>query len=163
MQEKEVLKLGKEEVTLDPSDLEFNEATLTEYMEKEGSFYNYYSQKTADAQAQVQLAKLNYDVKYAEKFKHYKPQGMSDKLAEAHAKSDNEVVMASKQIVAATRTCEKLKYYLKSWDKNHDNAQSVGYMLRKEMDKLNFEIKKSRDNADPDLEDKIAKIVSKSD
>jgi hypothetical protein len=163
MTENETVKVGQEEIVIDPSALAFNEATLNEYMQTEGSIYNYFGQRAADAQAQVALAKLNYDVVYAEKFQKYK-QGISDKLAEAHAKADPDVVKAAKQIVAVNRVNDKLKNHLRAWDKNHDNAQSLGYMIRKEMDKLNFEIKRSKSqisNDDPDLEKQLEEIVSK--
>ena len=35
-----------------------------------------------------------------------------------------------------------LKQHLRSWDKAHENAQSRGHMIRKEMDKLNTDIMK---------------------
>jgi hypothetical protein len=156
MNEPETVQIGQEEVVINPKDLEFNEANLNEYMEKEGALYNYYSQKLADAQAQLQLAKINHDKISAEKFRHYK-QGISDKTAEAHTKSDAEVLVAAKQVVAASRIADKLKGYLRAWDKNHDNAQALGHMIRKEMDKLGFQIKQKLTNSDLMSDEEIQK------
>ena len=68
---KSIVKVAGREIFLDPDKLNFNEATLNEYMEKEGALYNYYGQALADAQAQSQLAKLEYEVIYSEKFKDF--------------------------------------------------------------------------------------------
>lgn len=141
------VKVAGREVVLDPDNLRFNEATLNQYMEKEGGLYNYFGQCLADAQAQWQVAKLNYDVAFAEKFKEFK-QGASDKLAESAAKCDPDVVKASKKVIAAQRIVELIKNHLRAWDKNHDNAQSLGHMIRKEMDKLGFEIKYNQSSQD---------------
>src|SRR5208283_1419763 len=59
---KQVIKVAGHDVSIDASNLAFNEATLNEYMQTEGAKYNYYGQALADAQAQWQLSKLQYDV-----------------------------------------------------------------------------------------------------
>lgn len=134
------VRVAGRDIILDPGNLKFNEASLNEYMEKEGALYNFFGQALADAQAQAQAVKLDYDVIFAEKFKEFK-QGSSDKLAESAAKCDPDVVKANKRVIAAQRIVELLKNHLKAWDKNHDNAQSLGHMIRKEMDKLGYDIK----------------------
>ena len=142
--ESQEIKVAGHDVVIDAANLMFNEATLNEYMQTEGAKYNYYGQALADAQAQWQLSKLQYDIVYAEKFKQYKP-GATEKLAEACAKADEEVIKANKKIIAMQRVVEILKNHLRAWDKNHDNAQSLGHMIRKEMDKLGFDIKYSQE------------------
>jgi len=138
--QRQVIKVAGQEVVIDVANLSFNEATLNEYMQKEGAKYNYYGQVLADAQAQMQLAKLQYEVTYSQKIKQYKP-GATEKTAEACAKADEEVIKANKKVIAMQRIVEMLKNHLRAWDKNHDNAQSLGHMIRKEMDKLGFDIK----------------------
>jgi hypothetical protein len=46
------------------------------------------------------------------------------------------VVDIKEQVIEARYYVNRLKNHLKAWDKNHDNAQSVGHMQRKLMDKL---------------------------
>jgi hypothetical protein len=141
MSEDYKVKVAGREIYLDPDKLAFNEATLNDYMEKEGGLYNYYGQVLADAQAQAQLAKLEYDVVYAEKFRQAKDGGGTDKLAESQVKVDEDVIKANKRVIFSQRAVELVKNHLRAWDKNHDNAQSLGHMIRKEMDKLGFDIK----------------------
>jgi hypothetical protein len=50
------------------------------------------------------------------------------------------VVSAKQDIIDARYVVNRLKQHLKAWDKSHDNAQSMGHMLRKTMDKLNAEV-----------------------
>ena len=159
----ETVKVGIEEITIDSNDLNFNEATLNEYMQKEASLYNYYGQKAADAQAQLQLAKMHYEIAYAEKFKVYKASN-TVALTESLAKADPEVTIAAKRVIACTQILDKLKNYLRSWDKNHDNAQALGHMIRKEMDKLGFEIKAGSANPRlrPDLDEKIQAVLERT-
>jgi hypothetical protein len=146
MNEAIVVKVAGQDVVLDPDALEFNEATLGEYMQTEGAKYNYFGSMAVEAQAQLMLVKNKYEEIEAEKFKHYKEVVSGPiPLVESHVKTDPEVVAASKKVVAANRVVELLKSHLRAWDKNHDNAQSFGHMLRKEMDKLGFEIKESGD------------------
>jgi hypothetical protein len=157
MNEPVVLNVAGRDVVIDPSKLEFNETNLTEYMEQEGALYNYYGQAMAEAQAQWQILKLKHEVLYSEKFRDCK-QGMSVAVAEAHVKSDPEVITLAKKVIAAARIVEILKNHLRAWDKNHDNAQSVGHMLRKEMDKLGFDIKR-RQEQEYDVEKEIFKTL----
>lgn len=156
-EQKSIVKVAGREVHLDPEKLGFNEATLNEYMEKEGALYNYYGQVLADAQTQAQLAKLDYEVIYAEKFRTAKLDGATEKLAEATAKADEAVIKANKRVIFTQRAVEMVKNHLKAWDKNHDNAQSLGHMIRKEMDKLGFEIKYGQQ----DVSARMQEIISK--
>ena len=155
--QKTVIRVAGQDVTIDAANLSFNEATLNEYIQTEGSKYNYYGQVLADAQAQWQIAKMQHEIIYSEKIKQYKP-GATEKTAEACAKADEEVIKANKKVIAMQRIVEMLKNHLRAWDKNHDNAQSLGHMIRKEMDKLGLEIKWGQASR-PDLEDKIQEVI----
>jgi hypothetical protein len=134
--DKETIKFGKDEFTIDPKLLEFNEASLNKYMEKEGVWYNFYSEKMADAEYLLQCYEMEYDNKYFDKFKQFKEEGNSDKLAEANAKIDSLVIESKKAVLAAKHKVKLIQGYLRAFDKSHDNAQSRGHMLRKEMDKI---------------------------
>lgn len=135
-----VIKVGNEEVNLDPENLKFDESSLTNYLQKEGGFYNNFGGKLAKAEFIHKCRELDYEVLYGEKFKMYKEEGGSDKLAEAKTDSDPEISKAQQKIIVAAYKVNLLKQHLKAWDKNHENVQSLGHNLRKEMDKLNSDI-----------------------
>ena len=159
---KQTVKLGSMEVIIDPENMKFNESNLSMYLEREGSWYDYFGQRLADAEAFLARHDLEYDIKYADKFKHYKEQGSSDKLAEAYSKSEPEVEEAKKRSIASKHKVRLLQQHLRAWDKNHDNAQSRGHMIRKEMDKLNIDIYKSK-QFDADIDSKVSEIIKEVD
>lgn len=135
-----VIKIASEEVCLDPANLAFNETTLTEYLQKEGGYYNNFGAYLAKAEFILQRREIEYDALYGDKFKMFKDDGASDKKAEAQANSDVDIIKAKEAIAAAKYKVKLLQQHLRAWDKNHENAQSLGHYLRKEMDKLNAEI-----------------------
>jgi hypothetical protein len=152
-----IVILGKEEIKLDPTPLRFNEATLSNYLETEGSWYDYFGAKLADAEYFMQKYELEYDVAYSEKFKENKENGASDKLAEAQAKCDPDVETAKNVFLSAKHNVRLLQQHLRAWDKNHDNAMSRGHFLRKEMDKLSPNVYTSR--MDTFIERRIEDVV----
>jgi len=119
---------------IDNAALDFNDQTLTEYMRREGMAYSHYSSLQATLERALEMAEIDHEVRYSEKFKHYKSEGSSDKLAEACAKCDPEVEELQRRVARIKYGVSMVKYHLKAWDKNHDNAQSTGHMIRKEMD-----------------------------
>lgn len=138
---KRIVKLGEEEIVLDSSRLEFNGATINEFMERLGVWYDYFVQKTAEAEAMLAGADLNYDLVYGKSYEYFKEeQGCTDRLSDAKAKSNIDVINAKKSCIAAKLKHTQLKLHVKAWDKAHDQAQSRGHMIRKEMDKLNSEV-----------------------
>lgn len=141
MIEKEEILVGSDKVILDPKNLNFNETNLNEYIIKEGSYYDNFGGYLARAERNLQICELNADEIYSERFSHFKQEGGSDKLCESRAKADSKYIDAKKEVVETKYLVNRLKNHLRAWDKNHDNAQSLGHMLRKEMDKLNMEIK----------------------
>lgn len=158
MSEPKTIKVGVSDVKLDASNMSFNEATLGKYLESEAMHYNYFGEKLAEAEYIQHRAEMEYDSIYAEKFKTYKEEGgCSDKLSEASAKADSEVQDAKKKALQARYNVKLLYQHLRAWDKNHENAQSRGYMLRKEIDKLGNTVRR-----DLSLEDKVNEIVGAS-
>jgi hypothetical protein len=148
--------INGESIYLDPARLTFNEATLSKYLQEEAAWYNYVGQNLADARKGLQECELRYESKFASKFSSYKEQGGSDKLAESNAKADVEVEALKQRVVDSKQAVESLNSYLRALDKSHENAINFGYMLRKEMDKLMVDIRRTSDG---DLEKKIDDII----
>lgn len=134
------IKVGGQEVVLDNSRLAFNEVSLNAFMENLALWYDYFSQKLAEAEALLAYKEYEYDVLFSGAYEKNKEAGATDKLAEANAKKDPDVCEAKKEIIAAKHKVTLLKQHLKSWDKAHENAMSRGHMVRKEMDKLSTDI-----------------------
>lgn len=134
------IKVGGQEIVLDNSRLAFNEVSLNAFMENLALWYDYFSQKLAEAEALLAYKEYEYDVLFSGAYEKNKEAGATDKLAEANAKKDPDVCEAKKEIIAAKHKVTLLKQHLKSWDKAHENAMSRGHMVRKEMDKLSTDI-----------------------
>jgi hypothetical protein len=130
------VNVGHEEVELDPKVMDFTEATLNEYLMKDAGVYSYYHAKMVDAQYLAQKYEDTFESLYSSKFREFKEQGATDKLAEAMAKSDAEVVAAKEKVRISKRTKDHLWGFLKSLDKAHENALNLGYNVRKEMQVL---------------------------
>lgn len=130
------VNIGQEEVDLDPKVMEFNENTLNDFLMKDAGIYSYYHQKMVDAQYLVQKYEDLHDATYAKKFQENKESGATDKLAEAMAKCNPEVMEAKDKARVAKRIKDQLYGFLKSLDKAHDNALNLGYNIRKEMNIL---------------------------
>jgi hypothetical protein len=134
------IKVGGQEIVLDSSRLAFNEASLNNFMENLALWYDYFSQKLAEAESILAYKEHEYDILFSSAYEKSKESGCTDKLAEANAKKDSEVCDAKKEIIGAKHKVILLKQHLKAWDKAHENAMSRGHMVRKEMDKLHTDI-----------------------
>ncbi len=154
------IKLGDKEITLDPGKMRFNETNLSEYMENEAAWYDYFGAMLADAEFLMHRLELDHDVMYGERFKEHKENGCTEKLAEANTKADTDVVEAKKAVLLAKHKVRLLQQHLRAWDKSHENSQSRGHFLRKEMDKLNRDILAKPDNY---LERQLENIVKEVD
>lgn len=141
------IKIGGQEIVLDNTRLAFNEISLNNFMENLALWYDYFSQKLAEAEAILAYKEYEHDVLFSASYERSKEEGCTDKLAEANAKKDANVCEAKKEIIGAKHKVTLLKQHLKAWDKAHENAMSRGHMVRKEMDKLNTDIVfKNRDD-----------------
>ena len=156
----EKLSIGGREVVLDADNLKFSDATLNQYIQTESGYYDYFGACLALAERDLQNKDLLHEKMYADRFTEAKDCGGSDKYAEASAKKDPEVVAFKEAYIEAKYAVKRLQQHLRAWDKNHDNAQSLGHMLRKTMDKLNAEIISRAYGADtsevPGLDDDVA-------
>jgi hypothetical protein len=153
-----LIKIGEEEIHLDPKNLVFNEANLGEFLASAGVWYDYFGQKLCDAEALFQNYTLKYDALYAEKFAMYKDSGCSDKLADAKTVASHDVYEAYDKVIAAKHKVRLVYQHLKAWDMAHQNALNRSYTLRAEMGKIHsgFKIDKS-------MEEKIDEIIGKSE
>lgn len=156
MEKDRIVSVGGKDVDLDPNHLTFDDITLNKFFQESAGWYNYYGQVLANAESYLQWYETQYDEIYAERFSGFKEDGGSDKLAEAKAKFDSKVVEAKKKVIAGKRAVKKLQLFLRSMDKAHDNALNFGYMIRKEMDKLQARVMSS---VDAELEKKVDEIV----
>lgn len=151
-QSQSTIKLGGQEILLDNSRLAFNEASLNNFIENLALWYDYFSQKLAEAEAILAYKEYEHDILFSSSYEKSKEEGCTDKLAEANAKKDGAVCDAKKEIIGAKHKVTLLKQHLKSWDKAHENAMSRGHMIRKEMEKLHTDIVfKNRDDQVYDL------------
>lgn len=150
------IRIGEQEVVLDNSRLAFNEISLNSFMENLGLWYDYFSQKLAEAEALLSYKEYEYELAFSSAYEKFKEEGGTDKLAEANARKEPEVSQFKRDIISAKHKVTLLKQHLRSWDKAHENAQSRGHMIRKEMDKLSTDIMIKRE-----MSDEVDNIVRK--
>lgn len=132
-----VVKFNNKEVVLDPSNLKFNENNINEYLESLGGLISYYGQQYADADYHFSVIQKRVDNITAAKYAFFKEEGRgTDKLCEALASTDPEVLALEEELLKAKYARLQLQQYLRSLDITHQNLISRGHMLRKEMDKL---------------------------
>lgn len=140
MANSEKLIFDKFDVVIDPELLRFSEQSLSDYIQKESGYYDYYGSFLALAERNLQNKEILHEKTYCERFDEAKESGCTEKQSEAKGKADPVVHKLKQDIVDAKYIVNRLKQHLRAWDKNHDNAQSMGHMLRKQMDKLNADI-----------------------
>ena len=136
----EKLDIGSSSVVIDPVNLTFSEATLSSYIETEAGYYDNFGAYLALAEKNLQIRELEHERLFHSRYIESKDIGGTEKYCEAKAKTDPDVVSLKEKCVDAKYMVTRLKQHLRAWDKNHDNAQSLGHMLRKTMDKLNSAI-----------------------
>lgn len=127
-------------VEVNPENLRFDESTLNDYIQKEGSYYDYFGAFLSLAERNLQNKETMHEKVYNERFIEFKEDGAAVALAEAKAKIDPVVSSLKDDVIEAKYIVNRLKQHLRAWDKNHDNAQSMGHMVRKMVDKLQAEI-----------------------
>lgn len=152
----ESLQIGGHKIEIDPENLRFSEATLTTYIQTEAGFYDNFGASLAMAERHLQREELLCEKARNDRFVEYKDNGDAVALAEAKAESDPTVMAFKDRVIDAKYNVTRLKRHLLAWDKNHDNAQSLGHMLRKQMDKLHGDIKRGNDVYDFMVEEDFA-------
>lgn len=154
------IKIGEKEVILDVNLMAFNEHNLSEYIEKEAAWFDYFGAMLADAEFYMHRMQVEYDKIYSQKYAEAKDNGATEKRAEAAAQVNDDVIKAKMDLIESKHNVKLLQQHLMAWKMSHDNAQSRGHTLRKEMDILNRDIRGQRDE---NLDDKIDSIVQHID
>jgi hypothetical protein len=132
-----IIKIGKEEVNLDKDILKFSPETINDFLSNYASLTSHYHDKYADAAYIASKYKDSYNNLLNLKFKNYKTENnYSDKMAEACAKSDAEVVAVQEKMRAAEYVKDLVYGFLRSMDDAHTDAKEMCYNLRKELDKI---------------------------
>lgn len=146
--EKVTVQIRGRDVCLDPDNMKFNEVTLSEYMDKEYAWIDYFGKQLEYANKELLESEIQYEAEYSKRFVMSKDAGNTENYSKADALSDQTVIAARKKVAERKEVVGLLKAHLKAWDKNHDNAQNRGHTLRKEMEKLNRDIRLTPDAAD---------------
>lgn len=128
-------------VVLDPANMRFSEANLSEYMTKEYGWLCYFGHQLELAQKELSLAEIDAETEQSMKFMESKDAGNTDTYAKSFSIAHADVVIARKKVADCKETVGLLKAHLKAWDKSHDNVQNRGHTLRKELDRLNRDIR----------------------
>lgn len=151
---KREINLDGEIVSLDPSFLQFNDSTLSEYMQKISLYYDYFSSKCTLAEELYVNSELDRESRYDFFFlQGKKEEGLTEKASEAYARTQPEVKELQKKENYYKSAVRKMKEFLRALDKAHTMAQNRGYMIRKEMEKLNSDIYyKNNDSPAPDAD-----------
>lgn len=140
----ETLLVAGEEVVIDSRNLAFNEDTINDYIQREGGYYDYFGAHLARAERYLLLCERQMDDISSARFEAIKDEkGGSDALTTNRVKCDPDYRKARDAVIEAKYRVTRLKNHLRSWDKNHENAQSLGHTLRRAMDKINGEVRLS--------------------
>ena len=149
------VKVGGKEIKLDPKNMEFSDNNISEFMQREYGWIDYFGKQLELAQKERLIAEIEAEEIYSKKYVEAKDNGGTEQYAKAKATADPEVVTAKKLVVEKKEAEGFLKAHLRAWDKNHENVQNRGHSLRKELDKLNKDIYKS-------IEDDFDKFTSEA-
>ncbi len=129
--------VGKEEVNLDETALDFTPENINDFLTKYAALHRYYQNKHNQAVYIAKTLNDQYIVLFNSKFKEGKiAHSFSDKMAEANAKSDEEVVKLLDKVRKAEYVKDEIYGFLRSMDYAHDNAKELCYNMRKELDKI---------------------------
>jgi hypothetical protein len=134
------IKLGVEEIDINPVHLKFDERTLSDWLVNEAGWYNYYAGKLQLAEAYLNHAEMNYEVLRSGCLVAAKKEGAAVAVAEAIALTNDDVIKAQKTVYNEQYKVGVIKTHLKAWDKAHEAAISLSHTLRKELDRLGNDI-----------------------
>lgn len=134
--ETEIIKLGNREWSLNRDILKYNESNINQFLTEFAALYDYYSEAQCMAQANADNLKAKYEQSYEQKFMAYKEDGATEKLANAKATINPDVVSAHEAFITANFKARRLYGWLRSMDKAYESAKEFCYNLRKELDKI---------------------------
>ena len=125
----------------DSDNLKFSDATLNKFFERISGIIDYVGAGHAKAILWSSTMELEHKQKYIVKFKQFKEEGKSDKNAELSAEGEPEVSAIKYKHLAAKYAKDLLYAHLTALNAAREDAHNRGHMLRKELDKLNMDIK----------------------
>lgn len=128
------------EVDIDLSALRLTQEKLSDHLVNEAAIIGYYGVKHAEAAAIVTELEDKIDYVIGKKYIDVKKTGEAntDKMAEYLAKNDEEVFNLRMELIQAKKNKDILWAYLKSLDKNHENALNMAYNSRRELSALKY-------------------------
>ncbi len=144
------VKVRGKDVKLDPVNMSFNDVTLSNYLIHEYGWIDYFGKQLEFAEKDYQLMKIDFDAMFNAKYADFKDTGCTEGQSKAKAQCDPDVVAIRQRMAEQDEVVGLIKQHLRAWDKNHENAQSRGHFMRKEMDKLNKQIYSTADTSDSD-------------
>lgn len=126
---------------IDNNNLRFSDATLNQFFERISGIIDYVG--AGHAKAMYWATKLDHEhkQKFIEKFKAFKDEGKSDKNAELCAEGDPDVSVIKQDYIKAKYVKDRLYAHLSALNSAREDAHNRGHMLRKELDKLNMDIR----------------------
>ena len=137
----ENFKIGDQTFEIDTQNLKFSDVTLNSFFEKISGITDYVGSALAEASRQHSLLENSYKQAYISKFKEFKEAGKSDKTSELYAEGDADVALIKEQVINAKYIKDRLYAHLGALNNARDDAHNRGHMLRKEMDKLDMEVR----------------------
>ena len=137
-----IITVEGEDVVLDPRNLRFTDATLNQFFELVSGFCDYYGQKLAEANRSVARCEQLFERFYIEKFRHFREnEGKSEKTSELYSKAEDEVVRAKSAVHEMTFKRDSILNHLKALNAAREDAHNRGHFLRKELEKLNMDVR----------------------
>ncbi len=85
------------EIKLDPKNMEFTDGNISEFMQKEYGWIDYFGKQLELAQKARLLAEIEAESIYSKKYVEAKDNGGTEQYAKAKACSDPEVVASKKK------------------------------------------------------------------
>jgi hypothetical protein len=137
----ENIKIQDTDWKIDTTDLSFTDATLNLFFEKVGGIIDYIGSAHANSMRYHSVCELSYKQMFIDKFKFNKENGKSDKTAELYAEGDSDCINLKQMVINARYIKDRLYAHLQALNAAREDAHQRGHMLRKEMDKLNSDIR----------------------
>ena len=100
MNESKTIQIDGEQIIIDPKNLYFTRDNLSQYIEREAGWIDYFGEKLAMAEKELAEADEKYETISAAKFIHYNDIGGTVKLIDARTKTDPDVQIAKQAVVA---------------------------------------------------------------
>jgi len=144
----ETLKIQDLEVKIDTDDLTFTDASLNTFFERVSGIIDYMGSCHANSMRYLAVCELSYKQTLIDKFRNYKDQGKSDKVAELYAEGENDCIALKQTVINAKYMKDRIYAHLQALNSAREDAHQRGHMLRKEMDKLHGDIFRNSTTAD---------------